>query len=164
MFDLKLEKHLMILKDKRNIYGEVLQGSYIIVEGACITCEALDQLLVRMSLNPNRHLTSVADDYKWESAIDMLIERDDKYKGPKRRVVYDDHKKPDFASTHPFCMYFMTSNNRIEALLLSWVDQEERVARRVGRVHLEEFRGEYFDHFKEGLHAADWQRWKLKLI
>ena len=162
MFDIKLKEHHMILRDKRNIYGAVLECSYITVEGACITREALDQLLIKISTEPSR-----PDGFKKNRGIEPRSGSryfQWKYRGPTQYLRYDEHKEEDITSPYQFCMYLMISSDRIEALLLTWVNREERVARRVGRMALREHEGEYFDHYKDGIHTDDWQRWTVKLV
>ncbi|KAI4703473.1 hypothetical protein J4E89_010049 [Alternaria sp. Ai002NY15] len=164
LFGLNLKEHHMVLKDDRNIYGAVLEGSYIVVNGACIAYKALDRLLDRMAVNPNAHRLSLTDSTNADLAIDELDSRSQEYKAPLRRLYVDDVDDEHHTPALQFCMYVRGSGGDIEVLLLEWLDQAKRAARRVGLMQLTEYEGEYFDHFKEGIHTDDWQRWTVKLV
>ncbi|KAI4663175.1 uncharacterized protein J4E88_010810 [Alternaria novae-zelandiae] len=54
----------MVLQDERNIYGAVLEGSYIVVEGACVMLEGFRQLLDIFKIGPK------TDDLLYEMSLD----------------------------------------------------------------------------------------------
>jgi hypothetical protein len=171
MFELRLIKHHMVLQDEFNPYGAVLEGSYIIVEGTCITHSEF----VRLSEDIFR------DSF---SGPTIVLDRSNTYDCPCCRPGRQEEKdyenvdlgaQPQSTSLEPalpydFCMFLIADAWRnprgfVDMLLLRWVDEEAKVAERVGLVRMAIWQGEEdLSHFDRIFRAGAWKRWTLKLV
>jgi hypothetical protein len=141
----KLTEQHMILQNEHNIYGAVLEGSYITVEGACLALADLGQFLREVDRIYSRNLPF--------HSHRILLDRED--------WLYD-------PATYDCCMYLIgvpAHDGFIDLLLLSWLDREASVAQRVGIAEIrprrvEEDREPLFSMFE----AANWERRTLKLV
>ena len=139
-FHPKLIDQHMILQNEHNIYGAVLEGSHIIVEGACLRYADFDQFF---------EAYEVGDHYVGQITLDM-------------------EDGQDFLGTCDFCMCLegnLDCDESMDLLLLSWVDQEARVAPRVGiATILPPWQEEDAEQFTRTFKTASWERRTLKLV
>jgi hypothetical protein len=171
MFELRLIKHHMVLQDEFNPYGAVLEGSYIIVEGTCITHKEF----VRLSEDIFR------DSFSGPTIVlDRINTYDCPCCGPGRQEDKDYENvdlgsQPQSSSLEPalpydFCLLLIADAWRnprgfVDMLLLRWVDEEAKVAERVGLVRMAIWQGEEdLSHFDRRFRAGAWKRWTLKLV
>jgi hypothetical protein len=163
-FDLKLIEHCMVLQDTHNAYGAVLEGSYIITEAACITTLELHRLSEEIYSNTLGCFLSPT------IVLDMSNVVHCSCCGPPQVGKEPEDVNGQDAGHYDFCVFLMADAWRnaegfVDMLLLCWVDQEAKVARRVGMLRMslwqkEEDLGEFAKKFC----AADWERSMLKLI
>jgi len=140
-FHPKLIDQHMILQNEHNVYGAVLEGSHIIVEGACLRYADFDRFFKEAYEVGNHYLGEI--DFDIEDGQDIL-------------------------GTYDCCMCLKGNLDRDQSmylLLLSWVDQEARVAQRVGIATLmapwgDDERERYARIFV----GKNWERWTLKLV
>ncbi|CAN9358846.1 unnamed protein product [Alternaria alternata] len=150
-FDPKLIDQHMILQDERNIYGAVQEGSYITIEGACLMSADFDCLMRDLYGN----------DFGGFPGVQIKLDRE----------------RLDMSAPYDCCM-FLNGNlfhkkekwedglsyplSCMDVLLLSWVDQEAKVAQRVGVADMQS-RGDR-DNLIHKIKTADWERWTLELV
>lgn len=169
MIDLRLVKHHMVLQDESNPYGAVLEGTYIIVEGTCITHKEF----ARWSEDIFR------DSF---SGPTIVLDRSNTYDCPccrsnrQEESNHEDvdlenqprHTQPQPALPYDFCMFLIANAWRnpegfVDMLLLRWVDEETKVAERVGLVRMSMWqREEDLSHFDDKFRAGARKRWTLK--
>ena len=136
-----IEQHI-VSQDEHNVYGAVLEGSYIIVEGACLTRTDFDRILKTAFVTHH-------SGYHYG----IYHDREDRAEG-----------QPHDLGTSDYCMYLIGDAARgaeLEFLLLCWVDQEASVAQRVGIAQITSYVAEQFIGIFE---AANWERRTLKLV
>lgn len=180
-FDLKLIKHHMVLQDTRNAYGAVLEGSYIIVEGACITHKELLRLSKDIYEDSFNGPTTVLDksniydcpccgppaQENGDSSQEDEESSQEQEDASAENQPQDDTHKP---AHYDFCMFLISDAWRspkgfVDMLLLSWVDQETKVAKRVGLLRMSLWqKKEDLEHFNQKFNAAERERWTLKLV
>jgi hypothetical protein len=156
-FDLELIEHRMILHDQANVYGAVLEGSYIILDCTCLLKEDLNPLM--------RDDTVLAFDKSNVTDCKCCGPR-----GPNEEELVK-HSENMQKNAHFDLGVFMMADvwrepdGFVDILLLEWVDQEERVARRTGimRIRSEDDESEV-QPFSETFFDTAWQRLRLKLV
>lgn len=145
----KLIEQRILLQNEHNVYGAVLEGSYITVEGACLTHADFGRFLMETS----RFTFLDPPGYAAKPGYDINLDRED---------------VPDTLATYDCCMYLtgdLACHNFRYLLLLRWVDQEASVAQRVGRAKVWPlWYGEGREQFIRTFEAANWERWTLKLV
>jgi hypothetical protein len=166
-FDLKLIEQHIKLQDASNVYGSVLEGSFIIIEGTCITKENFGQL---------------SKDVYGDDGFDGPVVVYDKSNaadcpccgppGPEAdkssRDISEQHEKGDEVKDAHFdiCLYLMADIWRepafVDMILLKWVDQEAQIAMRVGMTVWNSEKP--LESFREIFCAASWERLRLKLV
>ncbi|KAG9189867.1 hypothetical protein G6011_06735 [Alternaria panax] len=168
-FELKLIEQHMVFQDERYIYGAVLEGSYIVVEGACIVYEELFQLAESI--------------YGGSPCIPKLrLDRSKLYDGPENFRGFGDSSpeeepQSDLQTSPPpwdFCMFtvgdiWRNAKGSVDMILLQWVDEEMRVAERVGHGRMEAWMSFWMEsedpqRFDGLFQAAPWKRETVKLV
>jgi hypothetical protein len=153
-FNPKLIEQHMILQDERNVYGAVLEGSYITVKGACLTHANLGWLL------REAYGTHFSD----SGHIRIDLDRGDQLDVP---APYDCcmFLMGDISYDEERAIPLLKDNDRsVDLLLLSWVDREAKVAQRIGIVQMTAPRYMNEVQFLHTFEAASWERWTLKLV
>jgi hypothetical protein len=163
-FDLKLNKQCMVLQDTRNVHGAVLPGSYVVVEAACITHQALHRLSKEIYSNTLGVFGGPTVVLDLSNVVDCL-----------RCGHPQDEEEPvdlsgEKAGSYDFCIYLMgdawrNADGSVDMLLLCWVDQEAKIARRVGLLRMSLWQEEEnLGEFRRRFCAAEWKGWTLKLV
>jgi len=161
-----------VLRDHFNLHGAVLKESYIVLEGACITYAEHGRLmetvfeggLNSLGIQLDESLESEAglrNPYAWnglDQGSGINVET-----LPLQQTV---HK----VESHDLCLLLnataVTLSKEVSTLLLlSWVDREASVARRVGIARLQLWEpGWLSGDCDPGFRNAGWRRRTLKLI
>jgi hypothetical protein len=135
----KLIEHHMVLQNQHNVYGAVLEGSYITMECACLTHADFGRFLGEL--------------YRIQGDSEISFDREDRL---------------NILVTYDCCMYLEgdAAHESIHLLLLRWIDREASIAQRVGIVQIvppwrTERDGE---RFIRTIEAVKWERWTLKLV
>jgi hypothetical protein len=201
-FDIKLIEHSMVLQNPANVYGPVLEGSYLIVECTCITNKELPLLCTNMGADlgiafdkSNAADCSCCAPPGSESEDSSVCGTEDVPKIPDRPhvatvstvmnyladVEWDPSPTEDeeCESSQPLAktsenahfdvaMYVMADawhnpDGFVDLLLLSWVDQEERVAKRTGYARIE-YDEEGLEAFSDAFLGGNWERLRIRLI
>ena len=162
----------MVLQDARNVYGAVLEGSYIFVDGTCLTRKELLELSKYQQKDryvcPHGRMDQEVDDlrgcfdhFKYDQNP-ISLNQDDLDAKVLEIDEWHAHKRWDF------CVFLKAwaqggGRGRLDMLMLEWVDKQARVARRVGYLPFE-FLFEESSCFDMVLHKMPWIRWRLKLV
>jgi hypothetical protein len=169
-FDLKLIEHQMVLQDERNAYGAVLEGSYIVVEGACLThagftsfSRAKETWYVVVGLDKSGDEEDDSSRSNQQEGVDLAQAW--RERGEMIRPQQRSHKP----APYEFCMFLQAYTRdhlvrRTDVLLLSWVDQEAKVAQRVGTANITAISDTDKQQFDHNFRSAGWERWILKLV
>lgn len=173
-FDLKLLEHQIKLQDASNACGAILEGSYIIVEGTCITKEELNRLSKDIYGDGFDGLTiafdksNVADcpccgppglEDEGFSQEDGDSNASDERQSDTRRGVHFD-----------VCLFLLVDawrnpNGFVDMLLIKWVSRDEKIAERVGFLRTTLWqKDENLESFSKTFCVAAWQRFKIKLV
>lgn len=176
----------IILQDAGNPYGAVLEGSYIVVDATCITKddmvalanEKADYLVVGFDKSNAADCPCCGppdpedvDEYmadpeaantkRIKDAEDGIAETEFKSRRPPKDPS-DAHF--DIAIYVISDMWYQ-EEGFVDMMLLAWVDEEKRVARRTGfaRMNIEQSEEE-IEEFREGFMNEGWERMRLKLV
>jgi hypothetical protein len=206
-FDLRLIEHSMVLQNPANVYGPVLEGSYIIVEGTCTTKE---QLALLCTNTVGARLTIVFDksnaadcpccgaqESETGSSSDSGTEDVPAIEGScdvsfandissadgdliDDEDIADDKSEssqhlPKMSQKAQFdvAMYLTADawydlDGFVDLLLLSWVDEEKKVAKRTGYAKISTWRAwqeeEDLQEFNDAFCNTEWERLRIKLI
>ena len=172
-FHLLLIDGQIVLQDERNIYGAVLEGSYITVEGSCATYTEFGRLSKDLFQCHPHNLY-----WFFESRTNRGGDTSLSYQQERGNVAQDywlpvkaaslQHITEDLAA-YDFCIFLTATEwydrmGFVSILLLNWVDREAKVAQRAGLAEL--WFGDFPDREQSirSFRAFDWQRWTVRLI
>jgi hypothetical protein len=156
-FDLDLIEHHMILHDPANVYGAVVEGSYIMVDCSCLLKPDLNSFMTSGTV----------------LAFDKSTVADCTCCGPPGPNDEEILREGDAmqGNAHFDLGVFMMADawrerdGFVDMLLLVWVDQDEQVARRTGIMRVNpEHDKDGFQPFSESFLDEPWQRLRLKLV
>jgi hypothetical protein len=151
-FDPKLIDQHIVLQDERNVYGAVQEGSYITIEGTCLMKAHFDCVMRNFYGNYFDDLSKVQFCLDWGHRLDIRAPYDC-CMFLNGNLFYKREKWSEGCHMTSVCM---------DVLLLSWVDQEAKVAQRAGVATLQDC-GDRERLIRE-IKAANWERWTLKLV
>jgi hypothetical protein len=166
-YGLKLLEHHMVARNPSNPYMGVLEGSYIVVEGACM---GITQFLELVG-NELFYVTPVLDK---ANTFDCPCCGPKSTESPSGQDKAEKSKNPE--DHMPFNVVMVTQGNAwrtedssVDILLLKWVDQARHVLERVGTAILRANTISYGQEFNsEALHkafdTAGWERKPMKLV
>lgn len=125
-----LLENRIILEDSRNPYGAVREGSSIVVEASCITKAELLRLQKLHKTLAGADLSLDKDTERCCSCCESVDE--DRIYGSK-----SDPEKSNDGTDFDFCMFLVEvswgpDGGMVDLMLMEWVNQEDRVAKRVG--------------------------------
>lgn len=173
-FDINLVEHHIKLQDEPNPYGVVLEGSYIIIEGTCITKDEhlrLSKELSKLRFDGQTIALDRTNAYSCPccgppgpDSLDDNLDEDDPDSSKQQG-------KAEQGDAHFDLFLFLFSDvwhnpdGFVDLLLLRWTDEDNRVAERVGlsRTKIWSHEGPK-ESFCEKFLAADWKRMELKLV
>jgi hypothetical protein len=165
----KLVEHHIILQDPSNPYMGVLEGSYIVVEGACAS---ISQLTKHLRGNDSFNIT-LGLDQSW--AFDCPCCAPGLEDSPDKDEV-EETKKVVNDTEHHICMILQgdawrAENSMVDMLVLRWVDQDQNILERVGFLRLshdQSGRGYANKYDPVPIHeefgAIGWERKVMKLV
>ncbi|CAN9444212.1 unnamed protein product [Alternaria alternata] len=151
-FDPKLIGQHIVLQDERNVYGAVQEGSYITIECACLMNADFDCVMKNLYGDYLGDFSGVKITLDWGYRLDVPAPYD-YCMFLNGNLFYKRGKWREGCHMTSVCM---------DVLLLSWVDQEAKVAQRVGVAKIQD-RGNRERLLRE-IKAANWERWTLKLV
>lgn len=182
-FELELVEIGMILQDPSHPYGAVLEGSYIVVDATCITKDAMLTL-------SNEKASFLAAGFDKSNAADCPccgppdpedaeadpeaaskegmgdLEDDDTMTGIRRRRPPKEPSDAHFdIAMYAISDMWYQAEGFVDMVLLAWVDEEKKEARRTGfaRMNLRKSE-EAIEAFREEFMKESWERIRLKLI
>ncbi|KAJ4351485.1 uncharacterized protein N0V89_006828 [Didymosphaeria variabile] len=171
-FDLKFIRSEMILQSPRNTYGTVMEGSHIVVEGACITKSGFSHLqqtdiFTRGNLafdNGNKEPCSCNLSLVEEIEAVLIAGTDMIAIGSREEFTCGDSHCDFYLFLLGDCWY-SRRQAVIDLLLMSWVSRGAAVAKRVGYAKiLLELPDEELETVSDRICAADWKRMELRLV
>lgn len=182
-FELELVEESIVLQDPANPYGAVSEGSYIVIDGTCIAKDAFLAL-------SNEKADYLVVGFDKSNAADCPCcgpsdpeDLDEDVAEPSATNAeeadaddYDPRIKPRKPPKNPsdahfdVAMYvisdaFYKEDGFIDLVLLAWVDEDKKVARRSGfsRMTIEQ-EEEKLEEFCEAFMGAAWERMRIKFV
>ncbi|KAJ4301574.1 hypothetical protein N0V90_003667 [Kalmusia sp. IMI 367209] len=173
-FDLKLVEHHILLQDPRHVYGAVKEGSYIVVEGTCITRAGLEELAENVYKDQFGQATIAMDK---NAVYDCPCcsaggSKDEESSDGETDADATEQLESKLRTEGHFdlCLFLLAdawhnTQGFVDMLLLNWVDQETAFAERVGFARMNLWQKEdELEQFSETFCAAEWNRLRLKLV
>lgn len=157
----------MVLQDARSVYGAVLQGYYIVVDGTCLTRKDLLELFKHVGKDsyyyPHSYMDQEATDIFpcHDHHPDDAIETN-----PNRNHIDTKIQKIDEWHGHrhwDFCLFLNALawddiHGKVGMLILNWVDKEAHIGRRVGYLVLRLRQIRELGYFDMVLRNVPWKR------
>jgi hypothetical protein len=152
-YELKLVEHEVLLQQADNPYMGVLEGSYITIEGACMTTSTWSEAMNEFPYN----LTAALDSH---GAYDCPCCHPD-----HQSAVSPNEDKPAFDMVLILRIDLWEEEcNFVDMLLLKWVDETHTNLRRIGICILQRFDASELESVREKLDKMGWERRVLKLV